>query len=139
MTRMTVGEAIPDYPIAVRAEAMKPMALLLKDPNPIHWDSDALRALGLDERPVNQGPLNVAYLWEALTAWTGDPKMITKMKLRFVSNALAGEHLTAGGEVSSIDELAGSATCTVWVRHDDGQPVLTGTAMIKTGERHASA
>ncbi|TQC42599.1 hypothetical protein EEB14_47995 [Rhodococcus sp. WS4] len=61
MKTLAVGDVIPEHHVVVRADAMKPMALLLRDPNPIHWDAGALRALGLDERPINQGPLNVSY------------------------------------------------------------------------------
>ncbi|MFE5704307.1 MaoC family dehydratase [Rhodococcus koreensis] len=136
MKTVAVGDVIPEHHVVVRADAMKPMALLLRDPNPIHWDPGALRALGLDERPINQGPLNVSYIWEAIAAWTGEPTLIRSLRVRFVSNALAGDRLVVGGEVISHDPEKRRVTCSVWVHHADGQPVLTGTAAIDTGVCH---
>nr|MCW2728153.1 hypothetical protein [Aeromicrobium sp.] len=129
---IAVGHEIPVRTVTVDREGMKPMAIILRDPNPIHWDQDVLRALGLDERPVNQGPTNVAYLWDALTEWTGSVEAIKKVAVRFVSNALADEVLTAGGTVESVDSQTGEARCTVWLNHADGSPVLRGTAVVRT-------
>lgn len=125
---IVVGHEIPVRTVTVNREAMKPMALILRDPNPIHWDLDVLRALGLDERPVNQGPTNLAYVWDALTAWTGSVAAIKNVSVRFISNALADEVLTAGGAVTSVD--SGLVTCAVWLRHQDGSPVLQGAATV---------
>ena len=58
-----VGDALSERVIeSVDAEKMKTMALLLRDPNPIHWDVGSVRELGMGDRPVNQGPNNMAYL-----------------------------------------------------------------------------
>lgn len=127
---IAVGTEIPGRTVTVHREGMKPMAIILRDPNPIHWDVDVLRALGLDERPVNQGPTNVSYVWDALTEWTGSSAAIKKVSVRFVSNALADEALTAGGAVEAIDPETGFATCSVWLNHADGSPVLRGTAVV---------
>jgi acyl dehydratase len=127
---IVVGQEIAAHTLTVNREGMKPMAVMLRDPNPIHWDVELLRALGLDERPVNQGPTNVAYVWDALTAWTGSVAAIKKVSVRFISNALAEEVLTAGGTVEAVDQGTGTATCSVWLRHADGTPVLTGTAIV---------
>ncbi|SNT47489.1 MaoC family dehydratase [Rhodococcoides kyotonense] len=135
MTSLELGTPIPEYRVVVRAEAMKPMALLLRDPNPIHWDTAALRALGLDERPINQGPLNVSYIWEAVTAWLGPQVSVRRVHVRFLSNALAGEHLVVGGEVIELDPDDGTVTCFIRIDHDNGQHVLTGNITIGLEDR----
>jgi acyl dehydratase len=124
-----VGEQIPVRTVTVSREGMKPMAIILRDPNPIHWDLDVLRELGLDERPVNHGPTNLAYVWDALTAWTGSAAAVKRVSVRFVSHALADEELTAGGMVTSVGD--GTATCDVWLQHADGTPVVRGTAVVE--------
>ena len=75
---MTVGPGteVPPFVVeSVPAEAMKTVAALLHDPNPIHFDLDAVQALGMGDRQVNQGPTNMAYVVNALTAarskWMG--------------------------------------------------------------------
>ncbi|MCW2841093.1 MAG: protein dehydratase [Aeromicrobium sp.] len=125
---LTVGDEVPARRVTVDASAMKVMAVLMRDPNPIHWDVDVLRALGLDERPVNQGPSNLAYVWDALTAWTGSVAAVLSVEVRFVSNALAGEVLAAGAQVTAVDD--GVVTCEMWLRHEGGEPVLEGMATV---------
>ena len=63
---------------AVSAEKMKTMAALLSDSNPIHFDVDAVRALGMGERPVNQGPTNMAYIMNYLGEVFGSPAMLRR-------------------------------------------------------------
>ena len=127
---IAVGDELSVRHVTVNREGMKPMAVMLRDPNPIHWDVEVLCELGLDERPVNQGPTNLAYVWDALTAWTGDAAAIKNVDVRFVSNALADEDLSAGGRVEAIDTGTGLASCRVWLRHEDGTPVLEGKATV---------
>lgn len=129
------GDQIPDHCVVVDEQAMKPMAVLLRDPNPIHWDVSSLKTLGLDPRPINQGPTNVAYLWDALGIWLGDTSVVRTLSVRFVSNALAGEQLTAGGTVLTRQVLGDRVVyeCEVWLHHADGTDVLRGTARLDLG------
>ena len=68
----SVGDALPELVIdPVDPARMKTMAALLRDPNPIHWDLDAVRELGMGDRAVNQGPNNMAYLVNLLASYAG--------------------------------------------------------------------
>lgn len=127
---IAAGDEIPQRRITVNREAMKTVAVMLRDPNPIHWDVQVLRELGLDERPVNQGPTNLAYVWNLLIAWTGSSARIKHIGVRFVSNAFAGEEVVAGGRVEEIDDASGLTSCSVWLRHADGTRVLAGSATV---------
>jgi acyl dehydratase len=131
---MRAGTALPQLRVTVGPEPMKPMALLLRDPNPIHLDATLVQALGLGDRVINQGPLNAGYLWEMLTRWLGDSARVRTLDLRFTSNAYAGDRLVAGGEVEAV--AADVATCAVWLRTEEGRDVVQGTAevLLPTGE-----
>lgn len=139
MNAVAVGDVLPDLAVTVRAEAMKPTALLLRDPNPIHLDPDTVRALGLGDRVINQGPLNVGYLWEMLARWSGDSAYVRSLEVRFTSNAFAGELLVAGGAVEAVGPVGAAAsdgtdewaTCSVWVCAEDGRDVVRGTAVVR--------
>ena len=134
MTTPTVGEAITPLHIdGVDGQQIKTMAALLRDPNPIHFDTDVTRALDMGDRAVNQGPTNVGYVATALMAWAGGgPECIRHLKVRLAGNVFAGDRLTAGGTVESVSEEDGTtvATCTVWLRRDDDTVVVTGTAEV---------
>ncbi|GAA4725895.1 MaoC family dehydratase [Nocardioides endophyticus] len=124
-----IGERLPGLAVTVEAAPMKPMALLLRDPNPIHLDPAAVAELGLGDRVINQGPLNAAYIWEMLGRWLGDSALVQTLDLRFTSSAFAGDRLLAEGIVDSID--AETATCSVWLSADDGRDVVRGTVVIR--------
>jgi acyl dehydratase len=47
---------------SVDSERMREFAVLLADPNPIHLEPEAVRARGLGDRVVNQGPANFGYV-----------------------------------------------------------------------------
>lgn len=130
-----IGDDLPTYTIdRVDAEKMKTMALLLRDPNPIHWDVDSVRALGMGDRPVNQGPNNMAYLVSLLANYAGGFDRVTSLSVRFLSNVFAGDQLVAGGSVVNVDGSTGNVDCEVWLRRN-GDPedvVMSGSATVIT-------
>lgn len=134
-----VGDPLPQLVIeSVDAEKMKTMASILRDPNPIHWDVDAVRGLGLGDRPVNQGPNNMAYLVNLLAGFAGGHDRVRRLQVRFLANVFAGDRLVAGGAVTSVD--ADDATgdqlvgCEVWLRRDGAEDdtVMAGSAVVRT-------
>lgn len=80
----------PGEPITVRAEEMKLLALLLRDPNPIHLDADAAAALGFGPACVNQGPANLAYALTHLVR-SRPGERLTGFAARFHAPVLAGD------------------------------------------------
>jgi acyl dehydratase len=108
---------------------------LIQDPNPIHWDVEAVRRLGLGDKPINQGPNNMAYVVNALASWVGGIEKFRNLKVRFLGNVYAGDRLTVVGSVTDIDEVKGDtlATCDVQlVRGDIGDEdvVMAGQASV---------
>jgi len=128
-----VGTALPVYEVPeVSAEKMKTMAALLSDPTPIHWDVETLRALGMGDRPVNQGPLNMGYVMNAVTAWAGGPDRLRRLRVRFLGTVLAGQHLRVRATVAALREEDGArlADCDVVLEVVDGDAVVSGTATV---------
>ena len=130
---ITVGFEIPRWEVPrVSAEKMKTMAALLDDSNPIHFDVDAVRALGLGDRVINQGPSNAAYLMNMLTAWTGDSSRLRSFKIRFLGNVPADSHAVATGTVTAVRDVEGHrlAECTLVLTIDHDVPAVSGTAVV---------
>lgn len=128
-----VGDRLPEWRVpAVSAEKMKTTAALLADPNPIHWDTGAVRALGLGDRPINQGPLNMAYVMNMLAAFTGSHRRLRRFRVRFRGNVHAGDHLCAGGTVTALRTENGVrlADCDVELAVVGGPVVLAGSATV---------
>lgn len=129
---MRVGADIPAFTIAaVEADRMKTIAALMRDPNPIHWNIAETQRRGLGDRPVNQGPANIAYILNMLAAFAGDRRAIRRLRLRCVGPVFAGDCVTARGRIEAIREenSARLIDCAVWLERD-GERVLDGTATV---------
>lgn len=135
-----VGDALPEWRVdSVDADKIRMMALILEDPNPIHYDLDAVREAQLGDRYVNQGGVTMAYIINMLTSWSGSRAAIRSLDCRFNANVFAGDSLVAGGTITGLttagDEVL--AECDVWVRKasDDTKapPVVGGKATVAIG------
>lgn len=127
-----VGSSLPVHEVLVDAQPMKTMAALLGDPNPIHWDRRSLAALGLGDRPVNQGPLNMGYLMTMLARWAGGRDRILEFRVRFLGNVLAGDLVRTEGTVTGLraTEAGRVADCEIALTIAGGVAVLSGTARV---------
>ena len=133
---MNRGDPLPELVIdPVDPEKMKTMAALLRDPNPIHWDVDVVRQLGMGERPVNQGPNNMAYLVNLLAAFAGGYERVRALRVRFLGNVFGGDRLTARGTVTGVRDEGGErlADLDVWLERAEDDRVLDGTAVVALG------
>jgi acyl dehydratase len=125
---LEVGQQLVTCEVEADPGRMKTMALL-RDPNPIHWDTTVLQRLGLDPRPVNQGPINASYLLEVAVRAAGGRALVKRFSVRFLANVLAGQSVICGGRVMSVNEHAQTAELELFATAD-GVPVLTGTATV---------
>lgn len=132
-----VGDPITPWIMPeVSAERMRTMAAILRDPNPLHWDRDAVAALpmNLGHRTINQGPLGLGYMVNMLQAWAG-PGCIRRIIMRFPQVVLDGERVIAMGTVTALREAAGEqlADCDIWLQHSERGVLLEGEACVALG------
>lgn len=131
VTQLRVGQELEPFVIeSVPAEPMKTMAAILQDPNPIHFDTAVTRALGMGDRPVNQGPTNMTWLLEAVQRFAGGAQNVCSVKMRFLGNVFGGERFEVTGKVTAVDEPAGVAEMEL-VATSDGRPALGGVAVVR--------
>lgn len=129
---MNVGDALKPFRIAsVSLDGMKAWAKFLHDPNPIHLDPAVVKAKGLGDRVINQGPANLAYLINMLQAAIPNG-FIESLEVRYVDNVFGGEAVEAGGTVKEISTHGSKRriACEVWLRAAARGAVLTGTATV---------
>jgi acyl dehydratase len=125
------GQAVEPLVVeSVDPERMKTMAAILQDPNPIHFDTAAVRALGYGDQPINQGPLNMAYLLEMVSRFAGGPGAIVRFNTRFLGNVFAGDRVECTGTVAEVDAQAGEARLDIQAAVGD-RPVLAGSATVR--------
>jgi acyl dehydratase len=132
-----VGDSIPEWVMAsVSPARMCTMAAILRDPNPIHWDREAVDAmsLGLGKRTINQGPLGLSYMINMLHAWMG-PESIRRIVMTFPQLVLDNDRVVARGTITSLYEKEGSslADCDIWLEKEGSGALLKGTATVCLG------
>jgi acyl dehydratase len=118
---------------SVSAERMRTMAALLRDPNPLHWDRDAVAALPLElgRRTINQGPLGLSYIVNMLHAWAG-PGSLRRLTMRFPNLVLDGDRVVAKGKVIQLVREGEQtlAECEVWLEKEGAGRLLEGEASV---------
>jgi 3-hydroxybutyryl-CoA dehydratase len=107
--------------------AMRALAPILDDPNPIHLDGAAAARVGLGDRPINQGPANIGYVTTMLRRAFPDAQL-RRLQCRLTGLVRAGDAVTAGGEL--LETLDGVAHCAVWLQLADGTRVVEGAAEL---------
>ena len=124
-----VGDALPPFVIeSVSPEAMKDWAVFLADPNPIHLDVEVVKAKGLGDKVINQGPINVAYMMNMLMAAFPGGR-IEAMDSRFLDNVYAGDKVVASGRITAVD--GNRVDCEFSLDADGRGTVNAGTATIR--------
>ena len=123
-----VGDSLPPFVVeSASPEAMKAWAVFLADPNPIHLDVDVVKAKGLGDRVINQGPMNVAFMINMLmAAFPG--ATIEAMDSRFLYNVYGGEQVTAQGTISAVE--GNRIACEFTLDVDGRGTVNSGTATL---------
>ncbi|GLU37371.1 MaoC/PaaZ C-terminal domain-containing protein [Pseudomonas sp. NBRC 100443] len=127
-----IGQTLPSLQITdLSAESMKVWARILRDPNPIHLDPEAVHAQGLGDRVINQGPANLAYVISMLQAAFPQGRIET-LDARYLGNAFAGDNLEAGGQVSAVESLGEGTrvTCEAWLRAQGRDKVVALRAVL---------
>lgn len=123
-----VGDVLPPFVIeSVSPDAMKQWAVFLADPNPIHLDAEVVKAKGLGDRVINQGPANVAYMMNMLmAAFPGCT--IHSMESRFLDNVYGQDKVTASGTITVIQ--GNQISCQFTLDVDGRGTVNSGIATV---------
>jgi 3-hydroxybutyryl-CoA dehydratase len=124
----SVGDMLPPFTIeSVSPEAMKQWAVFLADPNPIHLDVEVVKAKGLGDRVINQGPINVAYMMNMLMAAFPGAK-IEAMDSRFLDNVYGGDKALASGKITAVE--GNRISCEFTLDVEGRGTVNSGTATL---------
>jgi 3-hydroxybutyryl-CoA dehydratase len=134
--KTSVGDELLRFRVAsVDPQVMQAWAVFLQDPNPIHLDPAVVRAKGLGERVINQGPCNLAFVISMLQdALPGS--FLESLDIRYVDNVYGGDTVEAGGKITAVNPVPGGTNCVceVWLRAEGRGPVIAGTAVLTVPE-----
>ncbi len=102
-----VGDELPERVIPLTRQDLVNYAGVSGDLNPIHWDDEIAKLVGLDTA-IAHGMLTMGLGGGYVTAWVGDPGAVKEYNVRFtavvpVPNDGKGAELVFNGRVKSVD------------------------------------
>ena len=109
-----VGDQLPEKVIALTRQDLVNYAGVSGDLNPIHWDDEIAKQVGLDTA-IAHGMLTMGLGGGYVTSWVGDPAAVTEYNVRFtavvpVPNDGIGAELVFNGRVKSVEPESKSVT-----------------------------
>jgi hypothetical protein len=128
-SEISPGTRLAPFSIQVESAKMKTVAAIMRDPNPTHYDVKTVKALGLGERLLNQGPANAGYMMEFVCRVAGGAAEVRSFKVRYLSTVHEGDVVVCEGTVSGIDTDAETAELEL-LAAVEGNPVLAGSAVV---------
>ena len=109
-----VGDEMPEQVIKLTRGDLVNYAGVSGDLNPIHWDDEIAKQVGLDTA-IAHGMLTMGLGGGFVTSWVGDPGAVTEYNVRFtaivpVPNDGVGAEILFSGRVKSADPETKSVT-----------------------------
>ena len=99
---LTVGDIVAEQSFPLTRDSLVRYAGASGDFNPIHWNDEVARAVGLPG-VIAHGMYSMAVAARMVTGWVGDPAAIKRLRVRFSTMIEPGQTLTAKGEVAEVD------------------------------------
>jgi len=111
---VNVGDELPAKVIKLTRGDLVNYAGVSGDLNPIHWDDEIAKQVGLDTA-IAHGMLTMGLGGGFITSWVGDPGAVTEYNVRFtaivpVPNDGIGAEIVFSGRVKSTDPETKSVT-----------------------------
>ncbi len=114
---MKVGDQLPEKIYPLTRQDLVNYAGVSGDLNPIHWDDETAKVVGLDTA-IAHGMLTMGLGGGYVTSWIGDPGAVTEYNVRFtavvpVPNDGKGAEIVFSGRVKSVDPDSKSVTIAI--------------------------
>lgn len=117
-----VGDELPEKLINLTRADLVNYAGVSGDLNPIHWDDEIAKQVGLDTA-IAHGMLTMGLGGGFVSEWVGDPGAVTEYNVRFtaivpVPNDGVGADIVFTGRVKAVDDANKTATIALTATHD---------------------
>ena len=114
LSSVKVGDELPEQVIKLTRGDLVNYAGVSGDLNPIHWDDEIAKQVGLDTA-IAHGMLTMGLGGGYVTSWVGDPGAVTEYNVRFtaivpVPNDGVGAEILFSGRVKSTDPATKTVT-----------------------------
>ncbi len=125
-----VGEALPERTLTPDNIQLFFYNAALWNAHRIHYDLPYAQDVEGYPGLVVPGPLLGDWLGQCVDEWVDGRGRLLNLEYSNRLAAYAGETLTVGGAVESVDAATGEATVELWVKNQDGAVITPGRAVV---------
>jgi acyl dehydratase len=129
-----VGEELPERSNVLDRAQLVQYAGASGDFNPIHWDEEFARRVGLPG-VISHGMFTMALVARLVGEWTGDPGAVERISVQFRKEVRPGEKVVARGRIAEKDDESRTVRLELWAEVErEGQviqPVKNGQAVAR--------
>ena len=118
LPEVAVGDELPRLEKEIGALQMFRYSAITWNPHRIHYDREHAQAEGHPGIQI-QAHLHGSLLQELLLSWAGPEGKLIELGWQNVGRATGGQTLAIGGEVTAVDESAGTVTVDVWTESSE--------------------
>jgi 3-methylfumaryl-CoA hydratase len=97
----------------------------------IHYDERYTTEVEKHPGVVIDGPLQGDWLAQVVTEWIADGGELVSFEYSNRRASYLGETLTAGGQVTEVDDATGEVTLSLFVRNQAGEVTSPGSAVVR--------
>lgn len=131
---VAVGDELPERSTTVDRAQLVMYAGASGDFNPIHWNEEFARAVGLPG-VIAHGMFTMALVGRVVSEWVGDPGAVVRFSVQFRREVRPDEKVVAKGRVTEKDEATGTVRIELWAELErEGkvlQPIRNGEAIVR--------
>jgi acyl dehydratase len=128
-----VGDELPERSNRVDRAQLVMYAGASGDFNPIHWNDEFARMVGLPG-VISHGMFTMALVTRMLADWVGDVAPVRSVSVQFRKEVLPEETVVARGRVVEKDDASRTVTVELWAELTrDGEilkPIKNGRAVL---------
>jgi acyl dehydratase len=129
-----VGEELPERSNVVDRAQLVQYAGASGDFNPIHWNEEFARRVGLPG-VISHGMFTMALVARLVGEWAGDPGAVERISVQFRKEVRPGEKVVARGRIVEKDEDSRAVRLELWAEVErEGQviqPIKNGQALVR--------
>lgn len=122
--QVAVGDRIPERRETLDQAWLIQYAGASGDFNPLHWQEEFASQVSPTGGVIAHGMLNMGLVSATVTQWAGGPEHVLSLATAFRKPCPVGATVIYGGEITGIDDDAGTATLAVWAELPDGTAVV---------------
>ncbi|MDQ3990719.1 MAG: MaoC family dehydratase N-terminal domain-containing protein [Actinomycetota bacterium] len=130
---VSVGDELPVRSNRVDRAQLVAYAGASGDFNPIHWNEEFARMVGLPG-VIAHGMFTMALVARAVCDWAGDPGALQRISVQFRKEVRPDETVVARGRVAEKDDVARTVRLELWAELErEGTtvtPIRNGEAVV---------